>query len=313
MATEEPEPQDTSGQPEIFGGNSFAERAFLGRDGRVRPTIRAISFFIVAYLLSTVAAGLAAPYTAGLPSSLQLAIISSVSLGVMLTVTWFFLRSVDHSRWHTLGLSVGRGWLARASEGVGIGFALQAAIALLLIISHAQHYDARSAWNIRVWFTVLIDVWLFSAAATAEELLFRGYALQRLIDAFGAPFAAILSSTVFGLAHIWNPSANLFSTLNTILAGILMSVAYLKTRTMWLPCGLHAAWNFFMGPIFCFPVSGIDFEPRMFVTRISGPAWWTGGSYGPEAGAAGTLVLVAGTAWLLVGLRSPLPTESGQA
>lgn len=313
MPTEEPEPQNTSGQSEILRGSPFAERAFLAPDGRVRPTIRALAVFIVAYFLSIAAAGLVAPFASALPSSLQLAIISSVSLGIMLAVTRFFLRSVDRSMWRTLGFSFTRRWLTRASQGIAIGFALQAAIALLLVITHAQHYDARSAWNIRVWITVLIDVWLFGAAAAAEELLFRGYALQRLIDAFGAPLAVVASSTLFGLAHIWNPGASLYSSVNTILAGILMSVAYLKTRTMWLQCGLHAAWNFFMGPMFCFPVSGIDFEPQLFATHLSGPVWWTGGSYGPEAGAVGTLVLAAGTAWLLVGLRSPLPSESGRA
>lgn len=313
MPAEEPEQHKTPEQPEAFRESSFVERAFLGADGRVRPTIRAISFFIVAYFLTTVVTGLVALSVAAMPASLQLAILSSVSLGVSIVITWFFLRSVDRTAWRTLGLSFNGSWLARIGQGVGVGFALQAAIALLLVVTQAQHYEARSAWNTRVWMTLGIDVWLFSAAATAEELLFRGYALQRLIDALGAPFAVVATSTLFGLAHIGNPGASLFSTLNTILAGILMSVAYLKTQTMWLQCGLHAAWNFFMGPVFCFRVSGIDFEPQMFATHASGPTWWTGGAYGPEAGAVGTLVLVAGTAWLLVGLRSALPAESGRA
>lgn len=291
---------------------SLGERVFVGADGRLRPAIRAVSFGIVAFLASTLAGAMAAPLLSDLPSTLQLAILSTVSVGTTCGATWCFLHFGDGAAWDSPGLSFRRSWLKRIAAGTGIGFALQLGIAAALTLTHAQHYDFLATWDARSWAKLACDVWLFAAAAAAEELLFRGYALQRLIGAAGAPLAVVASSIAFGLAHIWNPGANLFSTLNTVLAGILLSVAYLRTRDMWLQCGLHAAWNFFMGPIFCFPVSGLVFGPQTFVTHLTGAAWWSGGPYGPEAGAVGSVALLGGIVWVSVGFREAVLPRNGE-
>ena len=289
------------------------ERLFVGADGHVRPAVKAIAFGITAYFVSAVAVGIVGSFLVGVSESLQFAILSSVSLAAIGGITWFFLRVGDGAGWNALGLSFRAGSLRRIGAGIGIGFALQLGIATALVLTKTQHYDARVALDAHSWAQLALDVWLFAAAATAEELLFRGYALQRLIDAAGPVAAVVATSIAFGLAHIWNPSASPFSTLNTVLAGLLFGVAYLRTRDMWLQCGIHAAWNFFMGPIFCLPVSGINFGPRTFITHITGRAVWTGGSYGPEGGLVGTSALLAGILWVLAGFREPvLPTIDGR-
>lgn len=286
-------PQDKDSRP------SLGQKLFLGPDGRIRPAFRAASFGIAALFTSTLASGLSAKITSRLTFQWQMAASSTFVLCSVLFVSWFFVRAGDGAEWNSLGLYFFSGWARRVALGAGIGFVLQACIAVALVLTHAQHYDARTPWDAKTWANLAADVWLFAAAATSEELLFRGYALQRLRDAAGAPAAIVITSIAFGAAHVWNPAASLFSTLNTVLAGILLALAYFQRREMWLQSGLHAAWNFFMGPVFCLPVSGIVFGPQLFATHTAGPAWWNGGSYGPEGGVVGSVALVAGIGWLL--------------
>jgi hypothetical protein len=131
-----------------------------------------------------------------------------------------------------------------------------------------------------------------------EEILFRGYGFQRLVEAVGQVGAVVLMSAFFGFVHIENPSVSVLSTVNTILAGILFSVAYLRTRALWLPITLHWAWNFFQGQVFSLPVSGLHMPHPLFDVRITGPSWLTGGAYGPEGGLVVTAVALAGILWM---------------
>jgi len=102
---------------------------------------------------------------------------------------------------------------------------------------------------------------------------------------------------LFGFAHLGNPSATPLSTANTVLAGVLLAAAYLKTRALWLPIGLHWAWNFLMGPVLGLPVSGYRLG-GLPGARVSGPEWLTGGTYGPEGSVVLTVVCAVATVWL---------------
>src|SRR6185436_4454317 len=82
-----------------------------------------------------------------------------------------------------------------------------------------------------------------AVSALSEELVFRGYPLQILMKGLGPWGATILISCLFGLIHGNNPGATVFSILGTILAGMTLAIAYLKTRSVWLPFGIHLGWN----------------------------------------------------------------------
>jgi membrane protease YdiL (CAAX protease family) len=125
-------------------------------------------------------------------------------------------------------------------------------------------------------------------------LVFRGFALQALIHNLG-PFAAIsLTAIFFGLAHVTNQNATLFSTVNTMLAGVWLGVAYLQTRSLWLATALHYSWNFTMAFVFGLPVSGFTNYKHLALLdgEAHAPAWLSGGDYGPEAGAAAAAALI---------------------
>jgi len=135
---------------------------------------------------------------------------------------------------------------------------------------------------------------VLAVAALSEELVFRGYPFQVFLKSLGPWGAMLLISLIFGLLHAPNPGATLLSILNTILAGIFLCRAYLKTRSLWLPYGIHVGWNAGLALVLGYPVSGID-TPSILKTSISGPDWILGGGYGPEGGVLGTVIFLAAT------------------
>jgi membrane protease YdiL (CAAX protease family) len=138
--------------------------------------------------------------------------------------------------------------------------------------------------------------------AILEEIFFRGI-LFRWIEDFGGSWAAlIVTSAFFGLAHISNPNATWFSSFAIAMeAGLLLGGAYMLTRSLWLPIGLHAAWNFTQGFIFDVPVSGLD-QQGLVEARLSGPEILSGGAFGLEASLIA--VIVASGAGLLLIYRA---------
>jgi hypothetical protein len=115
----------------------------------------------------------------------------------------------------------------------------------------------------------------------------------------------LLLSLIFGLLHLGNPNTSMFAIANTVLAGVWLSVAYLKTRNLWFPTALHFTWNWMMGSFFGLPVSGLKTGAgsSFLLATSEAPVWLTGGDYGCEGGAAVTIVVLIGTALLW---RAPL-------
>ncbi|MFZ5923462.1 MAG: CPBP family intramembrane glutamic endopeptidase [Chloroflexota bacterium] len=130
---------------------------------------------------------------------------------------------------------------------------------------------------------------IFALTGWNEELLSRGYHLQTLASGTNLLWAVVISSVAFGFLHLANPGATWTSAAGIFLAGLFLAYAYLRTGQLWLSIGLHLGWNFFEGPVFGFPVSGLDFFAMTRIS-VSGPELWTGGRFGPEAG----LILIPG-------------------
>jgi hypothetical protein len=110
-------------------------------------------------------------------------------------------------------------------------------------------------------------------------------------------------SLLFGGLHIFNPEATWISVLITMFAGVLLSIGWLRTHGLWLPWGLHFAWNASMGVLFGLPVSGITDFSSVVQTRAIGARWLTGGDYGPEGALFTLLVLVVGIVVLVRATR----------
>jgi membrane protease YdiL (CAAX protease family) len=152
---------------------------------------------------------------------------------------------------------------------------------------------------------VIESLVLTIAIAVNEETMMRGYVLQTLKWGYGAVPALLITSIVFGSMHIFNPGASLAGVLGTGAAGLLLGYGYLATGRLWLSIGLHFGWNLALGPIFGFPVSGMNLESIVHQT-VHGPRLWTGGSFGPEAGLLAISVIIVGAAVIRFFSRSSL-------
>lgn len=150
-------------------------------------------------------------------------------------------------------------------------------------------------------------------SGTVEEILFRGILLRHIEAMLGTWAALFVTSALFGLAHLANPDSSLFAAFAIAMeAGILLGAAYLWTRRLWVPMGIHAAWNFTQGWVFSVPVSGGEVPTGLFVTTRSGPDWLTGGGFGLEASLIAMAVATGAGLILLVrvvrqgGIRPPM-------
>jgi membrane protease YdiL (CAAX protease family) len=139
---------------------------------------------------------------------------------------------------------------------------------------------------------------LLAVAAFAEELWFRGYAFQVLVEGVGPLVAVVVSSVAFAAVHLNNPAVGPLPLLNLGLAGVLLAVAYLRTRSLWFATGLHWGWNWCQTAVFDLPVSGIEFDVPLYDAALSGPASLTGGAFGPEGGILMAVLAVPFIAWL---------------
>jgi membrane protease YdiL (CAAX protease family) len=122
-------------------------------------------------------------------------------------------------------------------------------------------------------------------AAAVEEITMRGYVLRVIEERYGWKRALLASSLIFAVLHALNPGfiKSPGALPGLLLAGVYLGSAYLLTHRLDFPIALHTAWNFFEGPVFGFKVSGLE-TPSVLHLRESGPALWTGGAFGPEAG-----------------------------
>jgi uncharacterized protein len=235
-----------------------------------------------------------------------------LTMGAALTASLICTKLIDHRpilemlalRWH-------RG----AWRQLGMGIALTLGMMLLLVGLELAFGEARmQSGHVTFSHTLsLLSLGLLSfiLVGFAEEIFVRGYPFSVLQKQGGVVTALLLTSAVFSLMHVFNPGIGWFGFLNILLAGIWLGLARVVSGSLWLPVGLHIGWNFFMGPVFGFPVSGI-IERSVWIIRPAGPDWISGGLFGPEGGALATLVLIAGTAVLYAPKirNSTAPAES---
>jgi membrane protease YdiL (CAAX protease family) len=200
---------------------------------------------------------------------------------------------------------VGLGWTQASRKNLLLGLAggVGAAILVLappLLLGAAELRPAED-WQFSPASILFISVVLLFGAI-GEELLFRGYGFQVLLATAGEYATILPVSVVFGLAHSNNQNASKLGLANTMLWGLLFGLAFLRSRDLWLPIGLHYGWNLTL-PMFGVNLSGFTMKVTGYSMEWNVSALWSGGEYGPEAGLLTTGVL----ALLFYGLyRAPV-------
>ena len=230
------------------------------------------------------------------------------SLVLALGAGYLCAHFLEELPWRSLGASFHKGWLKDFCIGSVVGFAALAVAVVVALIGRGLSFSLNHDWTSVIRSMIGSGV-LFVVAAFAEEAMFRGYALQTLARAKLASLGVILTLALFGLAHLTNPNAVPgFTFANTAIAGLWFAVAYLRTRSLWLPLGLHWSWNWALGWFFGLPVSGLSVTSHTLLKASdTGPNWLTGGSYGIEGGVAGTIALALAT--IVLWLKPPVSAD----
>jgi membrane protease YdiL (CAAX protease family) len=201
------------------------------------------------------------------------------------------MRIFDRRPLSDIGFATGHGTGRNFILGVLSGGGAAALLLIAPLLAGTGHLVPREnssfAWASLLFYLITL---LFGAAG--EEMIFRGYAFQLLVEKIG-PFATILPvSVLFGGAHSFNPHATTLSVVNTVLWGILFGYSFLRSHDLWLPLGIHYGWNAVL-PLFGVNLSGLTIEVTRYYYKWDLAALWSGGDYGPEGGLLTTIFAIA--------------------
>ena len=237
----------------------------------IRAGVFVLFYLVSAQLAGWVLWGLNNPLLAG----------TTLTLVTGFTANWLCLRIFEGRPLADCGLWInscaGKNLLLGLAGGVG------AAIMVLVppVLAGVAHFSSLPEEPASAGSVVFL-IAMLAAGSIGEELLFRGYGLQMLVAAVG-PWAAVLPlGILFGALHFANPGATMLSSVITADFGILFGYAYLRSRDLWLPIGLHFGWNFTL-PLFGVNMSGLRIRVTGYQMSWSAGPLWSGGDYGPEA------------------------------
>jgi len=309
---------------------TLAGTVWNGDERRPRAPVRLAAAGAVLLVVGAVAARLLAVATApGRPLGVLLAVadadtallaLSTVAGAVVVVVAaWLVAVGVDRRRFADYGLSGGPAWWRDAAFGAALGALL---VTLVFLVEAALGWVTVTGLLVDgdrlVGFAVAALV-VFAAVSVSEELLVRGLLLTNLAEGLaglgpfsgraGTATAVALSSVAFGALHLGNPNATPVSTAVISLAGVWLALGYVLTGELAVPLGAHLGWNYALGVVYGYPVSGVRLPASVVTTEQVGPPLATGGAFGPEAGLLGVAAVLLGmaaTAWWVVRNGGPL-------
>ncbi|MGV8932847.1 MAG: CPBP family intramembrane glutamic endopeptidase [Luteimonas sp.] len=186
----------------------------------------------------------------------------------------------------------------RALPELGAGLLIGAALVTTVIVMLMSVGAYRIAGSNGMSLAVLTPLAMMTFVGAFEEVLSRGIVFRITEQWLGSWAALVISSLLFGLAHLPGQGAGALAILITVVAGVLFAAAYLLTRRLWLGIGIHIAWNYTLGSIFSITVSGHE-ASGLLQGSVSGSAWVTGGAYGLEGSVFTLIVLTTLAGYLL--------------
>lgn len=221
------------------------------------------------------------------------------TLGVVLVA-----RFLDRRELGDYGFRGGRAWWRDLAAGLALAVGLQAAVlGVELEAGWVTVVATVSARADGFALALVATLALFVVVGVYEELVVRGFVLKNVAEGlskygrFRAVGAAVVgSSLLFGVVHLTNQGSSLVSTAGIAVIALTLAAGYVLTGRLGLSVGFHVGWNVAMGVLFGQPVSGFAVPARVLVVEVTGPATWTGGEFGPEAGLLGVLAALVGLA-----------------
>ena len=257
--------------------------------------VAAISWFLCARALSeSASSGLALRF--GLADVQPLC--EALFLLFLLVCGLSLLRTIEQRR-APLGLTLGfpRRATSRTEWATGAAIGWGLAVACVLPMALARTLSVQLWTAPRAFLLLGISLITLAVATLAHALAVYGYGLQRLIDATGPVRATLIVAALSAIYAGFTPTA--YGTpdgtriLVAMLTTVLFCICWFRTHGLWLLWGLHFAWAASITALFGLPMAGDAAFTSVVDTRAFGPAWLTGGAYGPGAAALSILFLLA--------------------
>lgn len=223
--------------------------------------------------------------------------VNITSVLIALLPTWLLLR-LEKRPFSDLGLRLNGRWF----RDLGLGFLL--ACGLMAVASSGVAF-VQDGWvrNSQPVGVLLRGMGFYLGGAVFEELVFRGYPFQRMVEGWGVKLTQGLMALFFvlphllaGLLHGYPVPSMIGASLNIACAALFLGFAFLRTGSLALPIGIHWGWNWMQGTVLGLRVSGATATTSFFTPAHPGPkvSWITGGLYGPEASIIGTIAVLVG-------------------
>lgn len=220
--------------------------------------LRAFGRFVLAAVFFVVAGGVAHSGAKGLVREEWLPLVEQAMLVFLLVVGYAcagFVLDRQANPVSQQGLGLRRGSLGELGLGVAAGWAIAVVCVLPIVLFGGIALGFSFSLVSFGW--LFADVAFFALATLALQVAFRGYPFQQAIAAVGEWPAVLMLSVLFGILQAWLPGASHASMAVSITLGLLLSMAYLRTRALWVPWGIHFGWLASRALLFGLPVSGV--------------------------------------------------------
>ena len=209
--------------------------------------------------------------------------LDPLRFGFVLAVTWICLR-MRREPLSAVGFRLDARWARELFAGAGLGIASALLVVAMIWAAGGVRLELDPARSVA---TLAYGAYVFLFVALFEEALFRGFVFQRLVDGAGPWVAQIALGLVFATSHWGNPDMHgatlAWASVELFLGAVMLGLAYLRTRSLALPIGLHFGWNWMHGYVMGFGVSGFEHAGWLRPVLQGAPEWLSGGRFGPEA------------------------------
>lgn len=189
------------------------------------------------------------------------------------------------------------GWGGEFALGAALGWA--GVLACVLPAALIGGLVITAFTNQHQYFVAFLDLVALAAGTLAIEIAFRGYPFLRLVEAMGPGLGAFFMAVVYAIWRTHAAPTTTASVLVSFFLGLVLALAVLRTRALWVSWGFHFAWIASMSMLFGLPVSGSMSYSPLLVTNATGPPWISGGGQGPEGSAFAVLVSFLLVFWMV--------------
>lgn len=250
--------------------------------------------FLFAFFSCAILAGMVSNVIPTGSAVIKQLVAVSIAAIMVIALTVIFRRFIDRQSVKSMGFQWSP-FQADAFTGFNLGITLLGTATLLLyatgnLVWEEAHLNTGD---------LLKGFILMALIALIEEIVFRAYILNNLLQSLQKWVALGVSAAMFTLAHASNPGISTVAIANLLLAGALLGINYIYTRNIWFAVFFHFSWNFIQGPVLGYTVSGLPLQ-GILQPNLKGPWWVTGGSFGLEGSFITTCLLALASLFLYI-------------